>query len=280
MCGRQCRGSGNCGPAPTPTGRTWPRCATCWPADSADTDAQCRIGWAQREVRRLRARRRPARRRIDRSARTALAPPGAGRDRRATPFSVSSPPPLALGCCCSTPITPPQTLPSTAVLRLLHEDLPWAVTRSVASATPAGRPTQPDLDPVVDQAGRPDPGLLTPELREAISQPAQAPTRASRGDLTRRRLREEHGAALRVQRESAPSGTRELGVHNKLCRSRWVAHARARRLKSRILDSEIVEPLRRSRARNSRLSPPVQQRAVAPDAIHQFHCMYMLLTAT
>ena len=60
--------------------------------------------------------------------------------------------------------------PSSAPLKLLHADLPWSVTLSVGSATPAPRVHQPDLDPVLDQAARFDRSLLPDDIAMALEQ--------------------------------------------------------------------------------------------------------------
>jgi hypothetical protein len=74
--------------------------------------------------------------------------------------------------------------PSASLLTLLHEDLPWSLTLSVADATPARGTPQPDLDPTLDQVSRYDPDLLPPGVTDALTE--------------RQRLREEHAAAYRV----------------------------------------------------------------------------------
>jgi conjugative relaxase-like TrwC/TraI family protein len=74
--------------------------------------------------------------------------------------------------------------PSASLLTLLHEDLPWSLTLSVADATPARPTPQPDLDPMLDRVARYDPDLLPPGVTDALTE--------------RRRLREEHASAYRV----------------------------------------------------------------------------------
>jgi hypothetical protein len=54
-------------------------------------------------------------------------------------------------------------------MKLLHKDLPWSVALSVDDTTPARRPPQPDLDPVLDQAERLDDAVRTDELRAALN---------------------------------------------------------------------------------------------------------------
>ena len=71
----------------------------------------------------------------------------------------------------TAPTWPPQ--PSARLLHLAHTDLPWSTT--IADPTPTTRrgaatPTAPDLDPVISQAARLHPDMLTTELREALSQ--------------------------------------------------------------------------------------------------------------
>ncbi|MEB3065046.1 MobF family relaxase [[Mycobacterium] zoologicum] len=59
--------------------------------------------------------------------------------------------------------------PSAPILRLLHEDLPWS-TRLSTSAIPRQEFTQPDRDPVLDQARRCAPDILPPEIADALQQ--------------------------------------------------------------------------------------------------------------
>lgn len=77
--------------------------------------------------------------------------------------------------------------PSAPMLKLLHRDLPWSVTLSVESATPARRAMQPDRDAVLDQAERCDPEILTSEITEALQE--------------RRRLRRDHESGNRFHNE-------------------------------------------------------------------------------
>jgi hypothetical protein len=100
----------------------------------------------------------------------------------------------------TTPATwPPQ--PSARLLHLAHTDLPWSATIADPTATtrrgPA-TPTAPDLDPVISQAARLHPDLLTNDLREALTQ---------RNTLLRdhQRANEAHRAAslMRSQESSA-----------------------------------------------------------------------------
>lgn len=77
--------------------------------------------------------------------------------------------------------------PSAPMLKLLHRDLPWSVTLSVESATPARRALQPDRDPLLDQAERCDPAILTSEVTEALEE--------------RRRLRRDHESGNRFHNE-------------------------------------------------------------------------------
>jgi conjugative relaxase-like TrwC/TraI family protein len=57
--------------------------------------------------------------------------------------------------------------PSAPMLRLLHEDLPWS-TRLSTSAIARQEFTQPDRDPVLDQARRCAPDILPPEITDAL----------------------------------------------------------------------------------------------------------------
>jgi hypothetical protein len=59
--------------------------------------------------------------------------------------------------------------PSAPILRLLHEDLPWS-TRLSTSAIARQEFTQPDRDPVLDQARRCAPDILPPEITDALHQ--------------------------------------------------------------------------------------------------------------
>lgn len=69
----------------------------------------------------------------------------------------------------STP-WPPQ--PSARLLRLLQTDLPWTTRLGPRPHTsPAiASPTAPDLDPVLAQAGRLHPDMVTDQLRQALNQ--------------------------------------------------------------------------------------------------------------
>ena len=89
--------------------------------------------------------------------------------------------------------------PSAALLKLLHEDLPWAVTLSVNDSTPRRRSPQPDLDPVLDQAERLDDQLHTDELREALARRAQ--------------LRDQHQSSYRVHTELWRATHRDADRH-------------------------------------------------------------------
>jgi hypothetical protein len=60
--------------------------------------------------------------------------------------------------------------PSSALLKLLHRDLPWSVTLSAGGTTLARRVRQPDLDPVLDQAARFDKSLLPDDIVGALEQ--------------------------------------------------------------------------------------------------------------
>ena len=72
----------------------------------------------------------------------------------------------------TAPTWPPQ--PSARLMHLAHTDLPWSTTIA-DDPTPtthrrAATPTTPDLDPVISQAARLHPDMLTAELREALNQ--------------------------------------------------------------------------------------------------------------
>jgi hypothetical protein len=94
------------------------------------------------------------------------------------------------------------------MLHLLHQDLPWSMTLTVESATPARRAAQPDRDAVLDQAERCDPALLDAEVTDALQR--------------RRQLRQQHTSGHRVhtqlwdridaseQDRDRASGSREL----------------------------------------------------------------------
>ncbi|KDE96914.1 hypothetical protein Y900_030235 [Mycolicibacterium aromaticivorans JS19b1 = JCM 16368] len=74
--------------------------------------------------------------------------------------------------------------PSGPLLDLLHRDLPWSVTLTVDSATPARRAARPDRDPVLEQAERCDPALLATEVTDSL--------------YRRRQLRQQHSTDYRV----------------------------------------------------------------------------------
>lgn len=74
--------------------------------------------------------------------------------------------------------------PSGPLLKLLHRDLPWAVTLSVAHATPTSRAAQPDLDPVLYRADQCGPTRLPPDVLDALDE--------------RRRLQRQHISSSRV----------------------------------------------------------------------------------
>ncbi|MGV7852601.1 hypothetical protein PJM29_31005, partial [Mycobacterium kansasii] len=71
--------------------------------------------------------------------------------------------------------------PSAPLLNLLHQDLPWSVTLTVATATPARRAAQPDRDAVLDQAERCDPALLDTEVTDALRRRCQLRQQHSTG---------------------------------------------------------------------------------------------------
>lgn len=74
--------------------------------------------------------------------------------------------------------------PSAPLLDLLHQDLPWSITLTVNTATPARRAAQPDRDPVLEQAERCDPALLDTEVTDALHR--------------RRQLRQQHTTGYQV----------------------------------------------------------------------------------
>ncbi len=63
--------------------------------------------------------------------------------------------------------------PSAPLLRLLHTDLPWSITLSVAEGPVPRRIDAFDRAPTIDQAQRWDPELLTDDLTEAVAQRAR-----------------------------------------------------------------------------------------------------------
>jgi conjugative relaxase-like TrwC/TraI family protein len=74
--------------------------------------------------------------------------------------------------------------PSAPLLDLLHQDLPWSVTLTVDTATPARKAAQPDRDAVLDQAERCESALLDAEVTDALQR--------------RRQLRQQHTSGHRV----------------------------------------------------------------------------------
>ncbi|WP_264055832.1 MobF family relaxase [Mycobacterium nebraskense] len=74
--------------------------------------------------------------------------------------------------------------PSAPMLKLLHHDLPWSLTLTTDSATPARRAAQPDRDAILDQAERCDPALRDTDIVAALQR--------------RRQLRQQHTSAHRV----------------------------------------------------------------------------------
>jgi hypothetical protein len=71
----------------------------------------------------------------------------------------------------TTPATWPLQ-PSARLLHLAHTDLPWSATIADPTATTrrgAATPTAPDLEPVIGQAARLHPDMLTDDLREALT---------------------------------------------------------------------------------------------------------------
>lgn len=74
--------------------------------------------------------------------------------------------------------------PSAPLLQLLHRDLPWSITLTTDSPTPARRAPQPDRDAVLEQAERCDPALLDTEVLDALQR--------------RRQLRQQHTSTHRV----------------------------------------------------------------------------------
>jgi hypothetical protein len=95
--------------------------------------------------------------------------------------------------------------PSTPLIRLLHNDLPWAATLSTDDHSPAQRyPRPPDLDPVLDQAGRTAVDGLTPEVWDAVAR--------------REQLRADHQSAYRVHIATSRGTSRDLDRRNDLGR--------------------------------------------------------------
>jgi conjugative relaxase-like TrwC/TraI family protein len=71
----------------------------------------------------------------------------------------------------TTPATWPLE-PSARLLHLAHTDLPWSTTVADPAATPrrgAATPTAPDLEPIISQAARLHPDMLTDDLRGALT---------------------------------------------------------------------------------------------------------------
>ena len=71
----------------------------------------------------------------------------------------------------TTPATWPLE-PSARLLHLAHTDLPWSTTIADPAATPrrgAATPTAPDLEPIISQAARLHPDMLTDDLRGALT---------------------------------------------------------------------------------------------------------------
>ena len=71
----------------------------------------------------------------------------------------------------TTPATWPLQ-PSARLLHLAHTDLPWSATIADPTATTrrgAATPTAPDLEPVIGQAARLHPDMLTDDLRGALT---------------------------------------------------------------------------------------------------------------
>ncbi|MBU8820323.1 relaxase domain-containing protein [Mycolicibacterium goodii] len=74
--------------------------------------------------------------------------------------------------------------PSSALLKLLHKDLPWSSTLSVAPSSATRRSHQLDLEPLLDQADRYDRAVLPDAITDALEQ--------------RQQLREAHLSSHRV----------------------------------------------------------------------------------
>jgi hypothetical protein len=64
---------------------------------------------------------------------------------------------------------PWQPGPSAALMRLLQEDLPWAVTLNVSDAAVHRYRRPPDLDAGLVQAHRTAPGARTAEIDDAVA---------------------------------------------------------------------------------------------------------------
>ena len=104
----------------------------------------------------------------------------------------------------TTPATWPLQ-PSARLLHLAHTDLPWSATIADPTATTrrgAATPTAPDLEPVIGQAARLHPDMLTDDLR---------------GALTRRNtLLREHQRAHDAQRAASWMRSRERSAADDL----------------------------------------------------------------
>jgi hypothetical protein len=81
--------------------------------------------------------------------------------------------------------------PSSAVLRLLHQDLPWSATLSARAAV-ALRVPQPDLDALLEQAAGFDQSLLPDDVVEALAQ-----RELMRGDRLRSHRAEQDELSMR-----------------------------------------------------------------------------------
>jgi hypothetical protein len=81
--------------------------------------------------------------------------------------------------------------PASAVLRLLHQDLPWSATLSARAAV-ALRVPQPDLDALLEQAAGFDQSLLPDDVVEALAQ-----RELMRGDRLRSHRAEQDELSMR-----------------------------------------------------------------------------------
>ena len=95
--------------------------------------------------------------------------------------------------------------PSGPLLKLLHHDLPWSSLLSIKTATPPRRLHQPDRDPLLEQADRCNPDILSTEVTEALEQ--------------RHRLRAQHNTSYRVHTEISRHIT-DSAQHRDIARER------------------------------------------------------------
>ncbi len=95
--------------------------------------------------------------------------------------------------------------PSAPLMHLLHADLPWSATLTTDEDSPQRRyPRPPDLDPVLDQAGRAPRNTLTTEVRDALAR--------------REALWSDHRSAYRVHIATARGASRDVDHRDDLGR--------------------------------------------------------------